>query len=318
MQNVVSYFIERKAKDDESNNDYKNITKLEQFYNNHISLELAYPRVANGLPRLSIGEVEGIAVDPVHRNIFWTDFTYAKIEVSSYNGSNRKTLYNKNSMYGYWGAKIMYNPKAIVVHPTKGFIFWVDSHYFHYWGFYYVEYQEIGRSTLAGTDYRALHNFYGQRIDHNKYYPVSLTIDFAADRLYYFDPMEGKMGSMDFQGYNIQTHHVSGHHPLPSEMALIVNMLYWADRKSNSIERMQVGTWRRLTSFGWLTSGHLFGIAGYNYTNEKEVKVRLANGRYPSEGRVEIKYGSRWGTICNDNFDISEANVICRMLNYTR
>ena len=29
------------------------IPKLEQFYDNHISLELAYPRVSDGLPRLS-------------------------------------------------------------------------------------------------------------------------------------------------------------------------------------------------------------------------------------------------------------------------
>lgn len=48
------------------------------------------------------------------------------------------------------------------------------------------------------------------------------------------------------------------------------------------------------------------------------IEVRLVNGSSPNEGRVEIrKVNSSWGTICDDHWGIREADVICRMQNYS-
>ena len=46
--------------------------------------------------------------------------------------------------------------------------------------------------------------------------------------------------------------------------------------------------------------------------------IRLVNGQYPWQGRVEVFYNNQWSTICDDFFDRNEAQVICSMLGYDR
>lgn len=46
--------------------------------------------------------------------------------------------------------------------------------------------------------------------------------------------------------------------------------------------------------------------------------MRLQGGDTQYEGRVEIYLNQTWGTICDDSWGIEEANVICRMMNFTK
>ncbi|XP_030853944.1 CUB and sushi domain-containing protein 3 isoform X10 [Strongylocentrotus purpuratus] len=44
--------------------------------------------------------------------------------------------------------------------------------------------------------------------------------------------------------------------------------------------------------------------------------VRLVDGNVPQEGRLEVLYQGQWGTVCEDLWERTNAEVVCRMLGY--
>ena len=49
-----------------------------------------------------------------------------------------------------------------------------------------------------------------------------------------------------------------------------------------------------------------------------EGSIRLAGGASTSEGRLEILFGGRWGSICENGWGAKSAEVVCRELGFNR
>jgi len=44
--------------------------------------------------------------------------------------------------------------------------------------------------------------------------------------------------------------------------------------------------------------------------------VRLVDGPNPYEGRLQVLRNGVWGTVCDDGFENTEAQVVCYMLGF--
>ncbi len=54
-----------------------------------------------------------------------------------------------------------------------------------------------------------------------------------------------------------------------------------------------------------------------NETCSEDGDIRLVNGRTALEGRVEICYDGRWGTVCDNSWSAIDGRVACRQLGYS-
>ncbi|XP_022245475.1 galectin-3-binding protein A-like [Limulus polyphemus] len=64
----------------------------------------------------------------------------------------------------------------------------------------------------------------------------------------------------------------------------------------------------------WLTN--FYNTSRRHERGIKEGEIRLVGGSTPNQGNVEIYHMGKWGSICDDEWDQREGDIVCRSLGY--
>lgn len=148
----------------------------------------------------------GLAVDWIANNIYWSDSEAKKIEVARLDGSCRKLLLHEG----------LDDPRALILYPKKGFMFWAD----------WAPTPRIDRALMNGADRKTI-------INSDIGFPTGLAIDFEARKLYWADALQDRIEMSDFDGK--KRLQVVPHATHPFGFTLHQSNIYWTDWYNKSV-----------------------------------------------------------------------------------
>uniref|UniRef100_A0A671PID8 Low-density lipoprotein receptor-related protein 8-like n=1 Tax=Sinocyclocheilus anshuiensis TaxID=1608454 RepID=A0A671PID8_9TELE len=152
---------------------------------------------------------EGLALDWVQHNLYWTDSGDRTISVASADGSRRRVLISTD----------LSEPRAIAVDPERGFMYWSD------WG----TRARIEKAGMNGVDRQVL-------VSEDIEWPNGITLDVVGKRLYWVDSKLHLICSVDLNGAHrrviLSSSERLGH---PYALAVFEDRVYWTDREKEAV-----------------------------------------------------------------------------------
>lgn len=159
--------------------------------------------------------LEGMSIDWINNKLYWLDRHTQHMYVSELDGRNRKTIMTR-----------IEDPRAIVVHPGNGYIFFTSWHLHAYVG-------RIGMNGDNATFTRILSTVARDNIA----WPNALAIDFFTDRLWWADAHLDYIAYCDFNGQNQNVVLKAQHIKHVFSLAILDDHLFWSDWNLKSIMR---------------------------------------------------------------------------------
>ncbi|XP_041082097.1 very low-density lipoprotein receptor isoform X3 [Polyodon spathula] len=195
----------------------------------------------------------GIAVDWIYNNIYWTDLGTKTISVASFNGTNKKILFDS-------GLK---EPASVAVDPLLGFLYWSD------WG----EPAKIEKAGMNGVDRQVL-------VMTDIQWPNGIALDLVKSRLYWVDSKLHMLSSVDLNGENrrtvLQSQEYLAH---PFALTVFEDRVFWTDGENEAIFGANKFTGADVMTLAnnlnepqdIIVYHELIQLSGQNWCNEKMV-----------------------------------------------
>ena len=130
------------------------------------------------------------------------------------------------------------------------YMFWTD------WGLFYPK---IERADLSGENRQVVVDLAFWYFGIYQLFPMSVVIDYEAERIYWMDAYDNYIESIDYDGYNWTTVHYVSQNIFPADLALYGDNLYWVDWNSQSIQWLNKSRPLLMHNFGHLSDFYLTG-----------------------------------------------------------
>ena len=164
-----------------------------------------------GVITTNVDHPDGLAVDWLGRNLYWTDTGTDRIEVAKLDGSSRKVLISR----------FLDEPRDITLDPIHGWMYWSD------WG----EKAKIEKSWMDGSHRSVL-------INKDIVWPNGIALDVDEQILYWCDAKTDRIESINVDGSNRKVI-ISDILPHPFGLTILGDYIYWTDWQEHTVERAE-------------------------------------------------------------------------------